>query len=258
MTVFSPFCIIDVQDIDDDPVDPPLQSPVASSSSVDCKDTQRKVLMQLQSIFAHLIEGRLQFHTPQGFWRDFRLSGTCSVLVVYMHVVDQLTCMRYCVALSILPLPYYLLFLTLPFSCLLFFSILSFILPSPSFLPPLHFILHTFTCACTCVYLSSIVSLYLFLGIYNVHVHIVYTTISIPIPRLWGERVNLREQHDAFEFFNCLVDSLDEGLKSFSYNPVLSEVLGGAFADQKICKGCPHRLGRPQCITQFLHALGNL
>ena len=59
--------------------------------------------------------------------------------------------------------------------------------------------------------------------------------------------MNLREQHDAFEFFNCLVDSLDEGLKSFSYNPVLSEVLGGAFADQKICKGCPHRLERPQC-----------
>ena len=56
--------------------------------------------------------------------------------------------------------------------------------------------------------------------------------------------MNLREQHDAFEFFNCLVDSLDEGLKSFSYNPVLSEVLGGAFADQKICKGCPHRLER--------------
>lgn len=59
--------------------------------------------------------------------------------------------------------------------------------------------------------------------------------------RLWGERVNLREQHDAFEFFNCLVDNLDEGLKTFTYSPVLSEVLGGAFADQKICRGCPHR-----------------
>ena len=76
-----------------------------------------------------------------------------------------------------------------------------------------------------------------------------YIQQYISLPRLWGERVNLREQHDAFEFFNCLVDSLDEGLKSFSYNPVLSEVLGGAFADQKICKGCPHRLERPQCNT---------
>lgn len=54
--------------------------------------------------------------------------------------------------------------------------------------------------------------------------------------------MNLREQHDAFEFFNCLVDTLDEGLKTFECHPVLSNILGGAFADQKICKGCPHRL----------------
>ena len=69
--------------------------------------------------------------------------------------------------------------------------------------------------------------------------------------RLWGERVNLREQHDAFEFFNCLVDNLDEGLKTFSYSPVLSEVLGGAFADQKICKGCPHRSAETEHRTYF-------
>ena len=61
------------QEVDDSPVDLPVQSSsVSSSSSEDRKDTQRKVLMQLQSIFAHLLEGRLQFHTPQGFWRDFR------------------------------------------------------------------------------------------------------------------------------------------------------------------------------------------
>ena len=59
---------------------------------------------------------------------------------------------------------------------------------------------------------------------------------------MWGERVNLREQHDAFEFFNCLVDSLDEGLKAYGSLAVLSKILGGSFADQKICKGCPHRL----------------
>ena len=59
--------------------------------------------------------------------------------------------------------------------------------------------------------------------------------------RLWGERVNLREQHDAFEFFNCLVDNLDEGLKSYGSKAKVSHVLGGSFADQKICKGCPHR-----------------
>lgn len=59
--------------------------------------------------------------------------------------------------------------------------------------------------------------------------------------RLWGEPVNLREQHDALEFFNNLVDNLDEGLKALSGDPLFSNILGGSFADQKICKGCPHR-----------------
>ena len=31
--------------------------------------------------------------------------------------------------------------------------------------------------------------------------------------KLWGESVNLKEQHDALEFYNSLVDSLDEGTK---------------------------------------------
>jgi len=59
--------------------------------------------------------------------------------------------------------------------------------------------------------------------------------------RLWGEPVNLREQHDALEFFNNLVDNLDEGLKALGSEPLFSNTLGGSFADQKICKGCPHR-----------------
>lgn len=46
--------------------------PLPSPSDIDRKDTHRKVLMQLQSIFGHLLEGRLQFHVPKGFWRDFR------------------------------------------------------------------------------------------------------------------------------------------------------------------------------------------
>ena len=59
--------------------------------------------------------------------------------------------------------------------------------------------------------------------------------------RLEGQKVNLREQHDAFEFFNTLVDSVDEGLKTYGAKPVLCNVFGGSFADQKICKSCPHR-----------------
>uniref|UniRef100_A0A8C2K255 ubiquitinyl hydrolase 1 n=1 Tax=Cyprinus carpio TaxID=7962 RepID=A0A8C2K255_CYPCA len=45
--------------------------------------------------------------------------------------------------------------------------------------------------------------------------------------RLWGEPVNLREQHDALEFFNSLVDSLDEALKALGHPAMLSKVLGG-------------------------------
>ncbi|XP_077003331.1 ubiquitin carboxyl-terminal hydrolase 9X-like isoform X2 [Tamandua tetradactyla] len=66
--------------------------------------------------------------------------------------------------------------------------------------------------------------------------------------RLWGEPVNLREQHDALEFFNSLVDSLDEALKALGHPAVLSNVLGGSFADQKICQGCPHRY---ECEESF-------
>ncbi|KAM9576324.1 ubiquitin carboxyl-terminal hydrolase 9X-like isoform 3-T3 [Trichechus inunguis] len=66
--------------------------------------------------------------------------------------------------------------------------------------------------------------------------------------RLWGEPVNLREQHDALEFFNSLVDSLDEALKALGYPAMLSKVLGGSFADQKICQGCPHRY---ECEESF-------
>ncbi|XP_060775080.1 probable ubiquitin carboxyl-terminal hydrolase FAF-X isoform X3 [Neoarius graeffei] len=66
--------------------------------------------------------------------------------------------------------------------------------------------------------------------------------------RLWGEPVNLREQHDALEFFNSLVDSLDEALKALGHPSMLSKVLGGSFADQKICQGCPHRY---ECEESF-------
>ncbi|KAM6149271.1 ubiquitin carboxyl-terminal hydrolase 9X-like [Rhynchocyon petersi] len=66
--------------------------------------------------------------------------------------------------------------------------------------------------------------------------------------RLWGEPVNLREQHDALEFFNSLVDSLDDALNTLGHPPILSTILGGSFADEKICQGCPHRY---ECEESF-------
>ena len=56
------------------PDDPP---PLPSSSDSDRKDTHKMVFTQLQSIFGHLMEGRLQFHVPKGFWRDFRCVDLC-------------------------------------------------------------------------------------------------------------------------------------------------------------------------------------
>lgn len=70
---------------------------------------------------------------------------------------------------------------------------------------------------------------------------LIWPCASFSLCRLWGEPVNLREQHDALEFFNSLVDSLDEALKALGHPAMLSKVLGGSFADQKICQGCPHR-----------------
>ncbi|XP_039251519.2 ubiquitin carboxyl-terminal hydrolase 9X-like [Styela clava] len=55
------------------------------------------------------------------------------------------------------------------------------------------------------------------------------------------EPVNLREQHDALEFFSTITEDLDEGLKHLKQPPLFKQVFGGRFSDQKICKGCPHR-----------------
>ncbi len=64
-----------------------------------------------------------------------------------------------------------------------------------------------------------------------------------------GERVNLREQHDAVEFFNSVVDCIDESMKSLGKEQICSKILGGTFADQKICKGCPHKYSREESFT---------
>ena len=67
--------------------------------------------------------------------------------------------------------------------------------------------------------------------------------------RLWGEPVNLRDQHDALEFYNTLVDNIDEAAKILNKKTILKQILGGSFADQKICKDCPHRYSREEPFT---------
>lgn len=59
--------------------------------------------------------------------------------------------------------------------------------------------------------------------------------------RFCGQAVNVREQQDALEFYNALFDSIDEGLKMLGEPAICEKLFGGTFADQKICKDCPHR-----------------
>lgn len=84
--------------------------------------------------------------------------------------------------------------------------------------------------------------------------HLASTRLQFYTPKgLWrhfrmmaGEPVNLREQQDAVEFFMRLLDLVDEALKALGYEQKMTQVLGGLYSDQKICKTCPHRYSREQ------------
>ncbi|XP_076067071.1 ubiquitin carboxyl-terminal hydrolase-like faf isoform X3 [Oratosquilla oratoria] len=86
--------------------------------------------------------------------------------------------------------------------------------------------------------------------------HLACSKLQYYVPRgLWkhfklqGEPVNLREQHDACEFYNILVESLNEALKALGHEQIMNKILGGSFSDQKICKTCPHRYSREEAFT---------
>ena len=86
--------------------------------------------------------------------------------------------------------------------------------------------------------------------------HLASSKLQYYVPRgLWkhfklqGEPVNLREQHDACEFYNILVESINEALKALGQPQLLNTYLGGSFSDQKICKTCPHRYSREEAFT---------
>lgn len=86
--------------------------------------------------------------------------------------------------------------------------------------------------------------------------HLACSKLQYYVPRgLWkhfklqGEPVNLREQHDACEFYNILVESINEALKALGQPQLLNTFLGGSFSDQKICKTCPHRYSREEAFT---------
>jgi ubiquitin carboxyl-terminal hydrolase 9/24 len=85
-------------------------------------------------------------------------------------------------------------------------------------------------------------------SVQSLFAHLIGSKMQYYIPRffwetfmLGGVHLNLREQQDALEFFNALADVIDDGMKKVNAEPVFERLFGGTFADQKICKDCPHR-----------------
>ncbi|KAL3868453.1 hypothetical protein ACJMK2_041259 [Sinanodonta woodiana] len=66
--------------------------------------------------------------------------------------------------------------------------------------------------------------------------------------QLWGQIVNIREQQDAFDFFQALVDQMDEHMKNKGKEELFKKMFQGVFSDQKICKECPHRYEREEAF----------
>ncbi|KAH8869289.1 putative ubiquitin carboxyl-terminal hydrolase FAF [Schistosoma japonicum] len=64
-----------------------------------------------------------------------------------------------------------------------------------------------------------------------------------------AEAVHVRDQHDALEFFQILGNDLDEALDLCKLPKIVEVVLGGKFADQKICLDCPHRYTSYESFT---------
>ncbi|XP_050400806.1 ubiquitin carboxyl-terminal hydrolase 24 isoform X1 [Patella vulgata] len=66
--------------------------------------------------------------------------------------------------------------------------------------------------------------------------------------KLWGQTINVREQQDAFDFFQALIDQVDEHMKRIGKDEIFKQKFQGIFSDQKICKDCPHRYEREEAF----------
>lgn len=66
--------------------------------------------------------------------------------------------------------------------------------------------------------------------------------------RLWGQTINVREQQDAFDFFQAITDQIDEHMKKIGKEEIFKSKFQGKFSDQKICKDCPHRYEREEAF----------
>ncbi|CAH8875847.1 unnamed protein product [Trichobilharzia szidati] len=86
--------------------------------------------------------------------------------------------------------------------------------------------------------------------------HLAYSRVKYYAPvEFWrnfkfrSETVQVGEQHDAVEFFHILGNNLDEALELCQLPKIVEVILGGKFADQKICLDCPHRYTSYESFT---------
>ncbi|CAH8569019.1 unnamed protein product [Schistosoma turkestanicum] len=61
--------------------------------------------------------------------------------------------------------------------------------------------------------------------------------------------VNPHEQQDAFDFFQALIDQLDDELKKMKKEPFFQNLYQGIFLDSKFCDECDHRYDREEVFS---------
>lgn len=67
--------------------------------------------------------------------------------------------------------------------------------------------------------------------------------------RMWrsADSINIREQHDAFDFFISLTDQIDEYLqKELKKEPIFKSIFEGTYSNQFICQDCDHSYDRQE------------
>ncbi len=55
-----------------------------------------------------------------------------------------------------------------------------------------------------------------------------------------GNPINVLEQMDVDEFFNNIMDKLENLIKNTKHASIIKRVFGGVLSNELICKGCPH------------------
>lgn len=56
---------------------------------------------------------------------------------------------------------------------------------------------------------------------------------------------------DVDEFLNLLMDRLETAIKGTPQQHSITQHFGGKFADEKICKGCPHKYESTEPFLSF-------